>query len=388
MVKNTARTAGNIYSMLLHHSYLQPSTYIPAVALLGKYFKIYDGTAPVDRSGTILFPTLMKSIFPLPLLQPSRKSYKELCADRAADIARRAQEHNAFIYLSWSGGVDSTCALVCLLEYCEHKRIIVLLTDNSIAEYPKFYQRHIRGKLRCQHANVFPRVLASPNLFVSGEHNDQLFGSDIIADAISFFGIDAVLGRLQRELLTSLYEIKLNGDRNTALFFSGLFGRLGETAPVVLKTNFDLPWWINFTLKWQTVYMRTLAFSHNPLTIRQIDTFYQPFFKTNEFQLWSMHNLDQRIKKHWKTYKWPAKDIIYEFTKDADYRDHKIKYRSLTHLFADVPSHNFIDENFSFQEKMDWYRPQNDFTQAAFDLGMRVVGADAPSPQDANARPS
>jgi hypothetical protein len=330
----------------------------------------------------------MKSIFPLPPLKPLRKSYKELCAEHAADIARTAQDHNAAIYVLWSGGVDSTCALVSILENCEHNRIVVLLTDNSIGEYPAFYRRHIHGKLNCKHASAFVQELAGPNLVVSGELNDQLFGSDIIADAISIFGFDAVLGRLQRELITSLYQVKLNGDRNTALFFSSLFGRLAETAPVTLKTNFDLLWWINFTLKWQTVYMRSLAFSTKPLSPAQIKTSYHPFFCTTEFQLWSMNNLDQKIKNHWKTYKWPAKEIIYEFTKDADYRDHKIKYRSLTHLFANVPHHNFIDENFAFQEKMDWYRSQSDFTQAASGLATQSPCADAPSPQCAENNPA
>ena len=189
---------------------------------------------------------------------------------------------------------------------------------------------------------------------------------DIIGDAIALFGIEQVMGRLQRELLTSLYQYRSNGDRDTALFLSGLFGRLITTASVPIRTNYDLLWWINFALKWQTVYMRSLIFSSNALTRAHVETYYQPFYKTEEFQLWSMNNQDKRIRNHWRSYKWPAKDVIYGYTKDADYRDHKIKKASLQHLLLNRPHHNFIDEDFGFRTDIDWYRPQSDFAEERF----------------------
>jgi hypothetical protein len=348
---------------LLHHGYLLlPQNRPPALDRLNAYFKIYPGASPVDRSGTIVFPTQIKSVFPLPQMRECYESYKNLCAQRAADLVLLAARLDAHIYVFWSGGVDSTCALVSLLEHCKDKqRIVVLLTEKSVLEYPLFFAQHIRGKLRHAPADLFVDLLDGQNVIVSGEHNDQLFGSDIIGDAIALFGIETITGRLQRELLTSLFEYRLNGDRETALFFSSLFGRLMETAPVTLKTNFDLLWWINFALKWQTVYMRSLIFSRHALSCEHVKTFYQPFFNTVEFQLWSMNNLDKRIKDHWRTYKWPAKDVIFEFTGDADYRENKIKHRSLQSLLSKRPYHKFLDEDFAFRQQMDWYQPQNDF---------------------------
>jgi hypothetical protein len=347
----------------LHHGYLLlPQNRPPALERLNAYFKIYPGASPIDRTGTITFPTRMKSVFPLPQMRECRESYSSLCAQRAADLLALSTRLDAPIYVFWSGGVDSTCALSSLLSQCKDKqRIVVLLTEKSVQEYPLFFAQHIRGKLRHAPADLFVDLLNGQNLIVSGEHNDQLFGSDIIGDAISLFGIEAVIGRLQRELLTSLFEYKLNGDRETALFFSGLFGRFITAAPVALRSNFDLLWWINFVLKWQTVYMRSLIFSRQALSGDHVQTFYQPFFNTPEFQLWSMNNLDKRIKNHWRTYKWPAKDVIFEFTKDADYRDNKIKHKSLVSLLSKRPYHKFLDENFAFQQQMDWYQPQNDF---------------------------
>ena len=348
--------------LFLHHGFLPlPQKRCLAIERLNAYFKIYVGASPVDRTGTIIFPTRMKSIFPLPAMRPLRASYAELCAQRAGELLGAAARRNAKIYVLWSGGVDSTCALVSLLEQCSEKnRIIVLLDENSILEYPLFFAQHIRGKLAWRPAREFAELFASDNFLVSGEHNDQLFGSDIIGQAISLFGINAVCGRLQRELLTSLFEYKLDGDRPSALFFSGLLGRLAETAPIVLETNFELLWWINFVLKWQTVYMRSLIFSKHALSSAHLETFYQPFFNTTDFQLWSLNNPDKRMRNDWRSYKWPAKDVIFRFTADADYRDNKIKRQSLKDLLSRRPYHKFLDENFAFREEMDWYEPRND----------------------------
>ena len=53
------------------------------------------------------------------------------------------------------------------------------------------------------------------------------------------------------------------------------------------------------------------------------------FFQTDDFQRWSIANPDLKIRDSLESYKWPAKEFIYKFTKDADYRDHKIKVGSL-----------------------------------------------------------
>ena len=38
-----------------------------------------------------------------------------------------------------------------------------------------------------------------------------------------------------------------------------------------------------------------------------------------------MCNHDLKIRDTWESYKWIAKDYIFEFTGDADYRDNKLK---------------------------------------------------------------
>ena len=77
-----------------------------------------------------------------------------------------------------------------------------------------------------------------------------------------------------------------------------------------------------------------------------------------------MSNLDKRIKDTWKTYKWVCKDIIYDYTKDADYRDNKTKRASLAPLLQQQNSYHFIDESMRFWSELDpqeYYNPDNDF---------------------------
>ena len=143
-----------------------------------------------------------------------------------------------------------------------------------------------------------------------------------------------------------------------------------KAAPVPIRTNYDYLWWINFALKWQTVHMRTIAHvsSRNApkITKEYMRDYYMPFYCTEDFQLWSMNNMDKKMKGSWSTYKWVCKDIIYEYSKDADYRDNKIKKGSLISLMALHKAYKFIDESMHCYETLppeEYYEPANDFVQ-------------------------
>src|SRR5262245_33820940 len=106
----------------VHHGYLLlPDRKSLALTRLNSYFKIYEGASPVDRTGTLTFPTRMKSIFPLPKMREFHTSYQELCEQRAVDLLRLAANLDVGIYVFWSGGVDSTCALISLLKHCRER---------------------------------------------------------------------------------------------------------------------------------------------------------------------------------------------------------------------------------------------------------------------------
>src|SRR5215510_9109399 len=120
--------------------------YLPGMRNFRGWMDIYGHTAtPIDRSETIKFPIKTKNLFPLPTLVPSALPYKELCLNRAIDLHEVTIRNKArTLSLFWSGGVDSTCALVSILMVWpgrDLERVTVYLTEESLHEYPLFYEK-------------------------------------------------------------------------------------------------------------------------------------------------------------------------------------------------------------------------------------------------------
>ncbi|MBP7811889.1 MAG: hypothetical protein KA054_03545 [Candidatus Moranbacteria bacterium] len=225
---------------------------------------------------------------------------------------------------------------------------------------------HIRGKLRTQTRAVFSSILGSKNIFVSGEHNDQVFGSDLMKTIIIRYGNDVIHSSYSRDVFYSHFR-DIIGDIPANRYLE-LLERLVQASPIPIRSNFEFAWWVNFSLKWNTVFFRT--FTHvTPrnaphITSEYAREYYLPFYNTEDFQLWSLNNPDKRIRDTWKSYKWVCKDIIYEYTQDADYRDNKIKVGSLSKFLRVNDAFNFIDSDFKLYRELDpseYYDPENDF---------------------------
>jgi len=155
---------------------------------------------------------------------------------------------------------------------------------------------------------------------------------------------------------------------------------LASKAPVPIETNFHFLWWINFNLKWQSVFLRTLSYTaernKTALSAAYVDEHFVPFFNTEEFQLWSMNNLDKRMSGDWSTYKWVAKDIIFEFTKDDSYRRNKVKKGSLFFIILRKLAWKYIWSDYSLARKADLqslYRPDNTFLHDTTPWVMQAV---------------
>jgi len=344
---------------------------LPGIERFSNYFKIYGhGVVPNDRTGTIRFPVRTTSLFPMPAFRPIAKTFEEICDERARELLARAEKMRVSLYTFWSGGIDSTLVLVSLLKRAtpeQKKHIVVLMSEESITENPNFYRDHIRGKLRVESSAGFPLLLGGTHLIVNGEHNDQIFGSDIVAKFIGMFGARAMHQPYSRDTVRAFYNSFLKDDA-AANFYVDMFERVKAASPVPIDSNYLFFWWINFALKWQTVSLRTLTFASlraaKNITLEYAMNTYAPFYRTEDFQLWSMSNLDKKIKDEWRTYKWVCKDIIYDYTKDAEYRDNKIKRGSLHFLITQQKVWPFIDEQFNFFETMDrtqYYESKNDF---------------------------
>lgn len=344
---------------------------LPGMEMFRHFGKVFtQGLVPIDRTGTVQGPVKTKIMFPIPKFRTMKKSYEEICNDRAKEILHDADERNLPMYIFWSGGIDSTLLLISLLKFAsseQKKRMRVLMTEESISENPNFYREHIYGKLRCESAMLYPYLIGTPSLLISGEQNDQLMGFDAIGRLMLKYGNDIIYKKWQRDTFFDFFNGYTKMPEVTN-FYLDLFESLHAAAPMKIETHFHYLWWINFTMKWQNAYMRMLtctpARNTSNVNPQYINDHYISFYGTEDFQLWSMNNLDKRIKDEWRTYKWVAKDVIYDFTKDADYRDNKTKRGSLRSVVVQQNSFTFIDENFKFYHELDpkeYYEPKNDF---------------------------
>jgi len=353
-------------------------TGFPGLATFSNYPKLYAaGSVPFDRTGTIKTPFKSGHRFLIPSLRPMKKTFEEICNERANELLARADRFDVRIYTLWSGGIDSTLALVSLLKNAnaaQRKRITVLMSLESIRENGLFYENFIKGKLRTETSSSLPLVLGTRNILVSGEHNDQLFGSDLMAPLIVTHGPGIIRQKYDPTILIDHYAKSFEGDKKLAEFYVRLFEKLPPVCPIPIETMFEFTWWINFSLKWATVYYRTLTFT-DPRNVSGITEaysrdFYAPFYNTDDFQLWSLNNPDKRIKDTWRTYKWPCKEIIYDFAKDPVYRDMKKKVGSLSSFIANKRAYKAIDTDFVLYPEFDvdrFFTPDNDF--AAYERG-------------------
>ncbi len=344
---------------------------LAGIQKFSSFYRFFSSSVVViDRTDTIRTPFHTKSVFPIPALRKSTSTFGELCNERAQFLLKHAEGIGAPLYVLYSGGIDSTLVLISLLKNAtpeQKKNIVVLLSNSSIVENPHFYRDHIHGKLQVQSSGMFWHLLGTVPVIVGGEHNDQLFGSDRLGDLIHMFGSSVIHAPYSRDTFFSYLNASLS-DATLANFWLDTFERLKNASPIPIATNADFLWWINFSLKWQSVFFRTLSYTSkrraHEISEEYIKTRYFQFYGTDDFQIWSLNNPDKKIKDSWNTYKWPCKDIIYDYNKDASYRDTKTKHGSLFALMKQRDSYNFITDELRMYPTLDptlYHQPKNDF---------------------------
>lgn len=327
---------------------------------------VRGGAAPaIDRTGTLEHPLRYANLDPIPDIVGFNKTFEEVCMERAQEILSK----DGLIDVYWSGGIDSTCALVSLLMCTEdHDRITVRFEKDALDEYPWFFENCIKNKLNYEILNdfVYRSYRLKDNITVTGEMGDQIFGSisagkifdDMDSDWSIIFDSD-----LHFEDPKVREEIVDGMRLQTA------------AAPLPIKSVFDFYWWVVFSLKWQIAYYRCFAWL--PLEGANMSNL-QPFFYSDDFQRWSIVNHDLKIKDTWESFKFVSKDVIYKYTKDPVYRDTKLKEASLNikgrpyKLFPtdfcaiDSEYNHFVmetlEEDFTRKDFSKFINPKFDFT--------------------------
>lgn len=234
------------------------------------------------------------------------RSFGDVCLHTAGKISSMTDRP---IAVSWSGGIDSTAALVALLQIVPVDRLTVVCTKNSIEEFPSFYHHKIKDRLRV----VDPGFLAlhfRDFFAVSGDGGDTVWG--VIDD--SFWSAHS---KNINDPWQHCIDRAIMPDMDFVEEFCSWSG-------TDITSWLDLRTWFYLCCKWQDKCMRPYYLRHG-LTPRDTIAFYD--FDT--FQHWTMNNRDKIIGHTWQDYKVPAKEFIFQYHNDIDYLRNKSKENSI-----------------------------------------------------------
>lgn len=337
-------------------------------------FKIFNNNISfVDRSNVILPPLHVDTVDHIKLPEPNPQfnlSFKDCALARAEEIYNKHLEFNVPIRVGWSGGIDSSAALMSFIELLgmnKAKQVLEITTTNQcIVENPWVWEKVIRKEnFKVNNAMRFTESWNGAEITVNGEGGDQVHGTDIYRALVKLYGQDALTIKWTPELIINHVTKLTSGFLNNteAEFLANIFINKVKQSELEITTLADFWWWMNFTCKWASTFYRILLKSPHPLTKSYVDNYYFPFYGSEKFQLWSMYKRDEKHKGNWETYKWKAKEFVVEVSRCPEY-SFKHRQGSLTTVMSHTKKYEAIDNEFNFYEHTDpvaWYNPNNSF---------------------------
>jgi len=267
-------------------------------------------------------------------------TFEQVTDKRAVELSALPEE----IFVMWSGGIDSTIVVAGLLRNWSRNdldRVTVLCNTDSIRECPEFF-RVIAKNLRTEVVHARLEEFLERGYVLTGEHGDQIFGSDMPLELMKRLGEHTLWEPWQA--VGSEFFSRMSPTHGLATFNN--YAQLVPESPIDIVTIRDFFWWVNFTQKWQHVRYRVLM----------SDTWNDPkkyfpkivhFFDSPEYQVWSIHNHDKKIKDNWLSYKYLGKEYVVDYTKDPSFHN-KMKVISLQNLYVGTKFNFAIDENWQF----------------------------------------
>jgi hypothetical protein len=347
----------NSYDIFVNEAYHDKRNQIPGGHAFGGYFQLFSSNiTSIDRTNTFSIP-LKTTLLPhlqMPEMRIFTKSFSDICDDRAIELMDKAKRDNRKIAVMYSGGIDSTVIICALLKNCSEQdlrnHVVVLLTDHSILENPNFYNDYIIKKFECISSYRFPYFLGNDDyIVISGENADQLFGSQVVAKFIAYRSFDYLFTPLEQASgdIIDWMTMKLQDEyKKYAPYYWQMFKHLCNAAPIPIDNVYKFFWWINFTNKWQSVYVRILPYAKNRSNIKLEDN-YTTFFCPEDFQLWSLNNPDNLVRESLDNVKYIAKDYILDFNGDQSYYK-KPKIGSLTNIVKQKEIVMLLNDDMTF----------------------------------------
>ena len=345
---------------------------LPDIKLFLNMFKIFnDNISFVDRTRIIQPPikTITLDQIAIPTAtKPFTSTFAECAIDRAQEIYQQHQKSQVPIRISWSGGIDSTVALMSFIELLgvaeAQQAVEIVMTSTGIVENPYVWERIIRpNKFKVVNTLQFVDQWNGDAIMVNGEGGDQVHGVDIYRSLIRLYGPTALTQPWTTGLIIDFIKRRTDIDTASAEHLAAILENQVQQAPVEIITHGDFWWWLNFSCKWASTFYRLITKSPNRLTADYINQYFFPFYNSEKFQLWSMYRREEKHQGSWATYKYKAKEFVCDVVGSNEYLG-KHRQGSLTTVLSHTSRFEAIDSDFNFIDRInavDWYEPNNSF---------------------------
>jgi hypothetical protein len=303
-----------------------PNYYYSAYNSLHWIGKLLVNHSPVNRLDFLNKINVQYDAIP-PDFNEFHKDFETVCLERATSLWEKYNDITVF----WSGGLDSTCLALALMETKPvDSKFKMVGTQDSVDEYETFYN-NFKSYITIVDNLFDPYYLTTHDTTViTGEAGDQIFCGAIAdefenKDKAWHSVIDQTLvGRLRNPKLKIQPEWN---DREREFVLRSLH-RIVASCPIHIERYADFLWWLTFTTKMNYVTHKfpTLIADHNLNMSKQtrLDTFI-PFYLSDDFQRWSIKNQDVKLPGGPETYKQPIKDFIIRFFGDREFIQNKGK---------------------------------------------------------------
>lgn len=267
---------------------------------------------------------------PMPLyLDQAFNTFDEAALKTAEDMWQWVSNRRLGIF--WSGGIDSTAAIVALARTNRDwkKQLVVYTSPHAVEqEYPWFYHNMLedvkvvlKPYQKLTSSDYLKEIFQSNMMFTDGNCGDQCWNSFLLETIprsmwnqpwVKFFDTDTFRTTVvsdQRDIVAAYIAQQVS------------------KFPVDVETVQDLYYMLSFSHKWDEVRYRTALKSQNYSLILNMESFFQSFFDSFHFQRWSLISTQSRRIISWDQHKQSAKNFIYKFTKDPTYLN-KLKIAS------------------------------------------------------------
>ena len=225
------------------------------------------------------------------------------------------------IRLWWSGGIDSTCALVSLLKTRRlDTRLTVYLSTNSVQENPRFYDLLVNNKVKLEWHSDENYIYDNDELWngqtinVNGNGGDELF-----------LAISSTMS------MEEFFKIK-DSDWINIIKDSDMLNvveKYIDISPYKPKTCWELLWWFARSIDDLSTRYHSPRFLKDP-SVYHLE---YAFFYTDYFEKWALSNPHVGHNGDYRTYKWPMKKYIYDYDKNEEYLNTKQKESSFPSVY-------------------------------------------------------